>query len=134
MANIDKLRSPDEFDKYISAEILDKDKFSVLPDLVWKHMMHGPCGVLNDKYACMLDGECRFWFPRQFCDATQMGKDLYHVYRRRDDGQVIEVRNAKLDNRWVVPFNPSLVILYNCHINVEICSSIKTVKYLYKYI
>jgi hypothetical protein len=41
---------------------------------------------------------------------------------------------GKLDNRWVVPFNPSLLMLYNCHINVEICSSIKAVKYLYKYI
>jgi hypothetical protein len=63
-----------------------------------------------------------------------MGKDSYPVYRRRDDGQVVEVRNAKLDNRWVVPFNPYLRVLYNCHINVEICSSIKAVKYLYKYI
>jgi hypothetical protein len=63
-----------------------------------------------------------------------MGKDSYLVYRRRDDGQVVEVRNAKLDNRWVVPFNPSLLMLYNCHINVEISSSIKAVKYLYMYI
>jgi hypothetical protein len=61
-----------------------------------------------------------------------MGKDSYPVYRR-DDGQVVEVRNAKLDNRWVIPFNPSLLMLYNCHINIEICSSIKAVKYLYKY-
>jgi hypothetical protein len=63
-----------------------------------------------------------------------MGKDSYPVYRRRDDGQVVEVRNAKLDNRWAIPFNPSLLMLYNCHINIEICSSIKTVKYMYKYI
>jgi hypothetical protein len=63
-----------------------------------------------------------------------MGKDSYPIYRRRDDGQVVEVRNAKLDNRRVVPFNPSLLMLYNCHINIEICSSIKVVKYLYKYI
>jgi hypothetical protein len=35
---------------------------------------------------------------------------------------------------WVVSFNPSLLMLYNCHINVEICSSIKAVKYVYKYI
>jgi hypothetical protein len=34
MANKDKLRSPDEFDKYISAEIPDKDKYLVLHDLV----------------------------------------------------------------------------------------------------
>jgi hypothetical protein len=63
-----------------------------------------------------------------------MGKNSYPVYRRRDDGQDVEVRNSKLDNRWVIPFNPSLLMLYNCHINVEICSSIKTMKYLYKYI
>jgi hypothetical protein len=63
-----------------------------------------------------------------------MGKDLYPVYRRRDDGQVVEVRNSKLDSRWVIPFNPSLLMLYNCHINVEICLSIKAMKYLYKYI
>lgn len=25
-------------------------------------------------------------------------------------------------------------MIYNCHINVEICSSVKAVKYLYKYI
>jgi hypothetical protein len=42
--------------------------------------------------------------------------------------------NSKLDNRWVIPFNSSLLMLYNCHINIEICSSIKVVKYLYKYI
>jgi hypothetical protein len=63
-----------------------------------------------------------------------MGKDSYPVYRRRDDGQVVEVRNAKLDNKWIAPFNPSLLMLYNCHINVEICSSIKAVKCMYKYI
>jgi hypothetical protein len=64
----------------------------------------------------------------------QMSKDSYPVYRMRDDGQVVELRNAKLDNRWVILFNPSLLTLYNCHINVEIYSIIKTVKYLYMYI
>jgi hypothetical protein len=58
MADEDKLRSPNEFDKYISAEISDKDKYLVLHDLVCKHMMHGPCGALNDKCTCMKDGEC----------------------------------------------------------------------------
>jgi hypothetical protein len=48
MTNRDKLRSPDEFNKYISAKIPDKDKYLVLHDLVCKHMMHGPCGALND--------------------------------------------------------------------------------------
>jgi hypothetical protein len=75
MTNRNKLRSPDEFDKYISSEIPDKDKYPVLYDLVCKHMMHGLYGVLNDKCTCLQDGECRFRFPQQFYHATQMGKD-----------------------------------------------------------
>jgi hypothetical protein len=33
-----------------------------------------------------------------------------------------------------VPYNPYLLRLFNCHINVEACGSIKAVKYLFKYI
>ena len=59
--------------------------------------------------------------------------DSCPVYRRREDGQKVKVRKEWLDNRWVVPYNPVLLMRYNCHINVEICCSIKSVKYLYKY-
>ena len=38
---------------------------------------------------------------------------------------------AMIDNRSVVPYNPYLT---RAHINVEECSSLKVVKYLYKYI
>jgi hypothetical protein len=31
-------------------------------------------------------------------------------------------------------YNPYLTMRYQCHINVEVCSSITTVKYLYKYV
>ena len=39
-----------------------------------------------------------------------------------------------LDNRRVVPYNPYLFALFDCHLNVEICSTVKLVKYLYKYV
>ena len=39
-----------------------------------------------------------------------------------------------LDKRSVVPYNPYLSKKYNAHINVEICSSIRSCKYLYKYV
>ncbi|XP_022847592.1 uncharacterized protein LOC111370120 [Olea europaea var. sylvestris] len=39
-----------------------------------------------------------------------------------------------LDNRWVVPYNPYLSAKFDCQINVEVCSSIKALKYLYKYV
>ena len=37
-----KLKSPDDFDKYILAELPDKKKYPELHKLVCKHMMHGP--------------------------------------------------------------------------------------------
>jgi len=105
-----KLKSPDNFDKYISAELPDKKKYPELHKLVCKYMMHGPCGVLNKNYPCMVDGECRFQYPRQFSESTQQGKDSYPIYRRREDGQKVKVRNEWLDNRWVVPYNPILLM------------------------
>ncbi|XP_077242513.1 uncharacterized protein LOC143883027 [Tasmannia lanceolata] len=82
----------------------------------------------------MVDGQCKFHYPRAFCETTKQDGDGYATYRRRCNGQQVYVRNQYLDNRWVVPNNPYLLRCYNCHINVEICLSIKAVKYLYKYI
>ncbi|XP_019225161.1 PREDICTED: uncharacterized protein LOC109206760 [Nicotiana attenuata] len=56
------------------------------------------------------------------------------LYRRRNTGEVVKVREQYLHNSWVVPYNPYLLGKFNCHINVEVCSDIKVVKYLYKYI
>ena len=39
-----------------------------------------------------------------------------------------------IDNSWVVPYNPFLTLRFNCHINVERCTSPKATKYLYKYV
>ena len=40
----------------------------------------------------------------------------------------------KFDNRWIVPYNPYLSLKFDAHINLESCSSVKSVKYLYKYV
>lgn len=33
-----------------------------------------------------------------------------------------------------MPYNPYLLAKFNCHINVEVCTTVKSVKYIYKYI
>ena len=60
--------------------------------------------------------------------------DGYPIYRRRNDGRTVEVRGHVYDNRSVVPYNPYLSKRYNAHINVEVCSSVRAFKYLYKYV
>ncbi|XP_015614420.1 uncharacterized protein [Oryza sativa Japonica Group] len=129
-----KLTSADQYDCIVSAELPDKKKYRELYDMVVKHMMHGPCGPLNGKCQCMRDGKCRNNYPRQFNPTTSQGKDSYPLYRRRNDGKSRVVRGHPLDNRWVVSYNPYLLRMYNCHMNVEVCSSIKAVKYLFKYL
>ncbi len=39
-----------------------------------------------------------------------------------------------IDNRWVVPYSPLLCKTYEADINVEICSSVKSIKYICKYV
>lgn len=38
----------------------------------------------------------------------------------------------QVDNRWVVPHNLWLCTKYDAHINVEVCTSVTAVKYIYK--
>ena len=129
-----KITNPDQYDNIVYAEIPDPKKYPELHKLVLNHMIHGPCGHLRKTSPCMRDGKCRFDYPKMFNETTVQGNDSYPVYRRRDNGCSVKVRNCDMDNRWVAPYNPHLLMRYNCHINVEICSSIKAVKYLFKYI
>ena len=96
-------------------------------------MIHGPCDIAKKAAVCMRGGSCSKQLPKKFT-TTSSTKDGYQLYRRRDDSRTVEVGGIKLDNRWVVPYNPYLLLKYNAHINVEICSTVSAVKYLYKYV
>lgn len=129
-----KILTPDQYDQFINVEIPDPIRYLRLHDKVVKHMMHGPCGPLRINNSCMRDGKCKNRYPRSFYLKTMQSQDSYPIYRRRDEKRQVFVCNATLDNRWVISCNPYLLTRYNYHINVEICSNIKAVKYLYKYI
>nr|KAJ0206579.1 hypothetical protein LSAT_V11C500239490 [Lactuca sativa] len=131
-----KMTNPDDYDKIVCAEIPDPIKYPAMQDLVKNHMIHGPCGSLREKSPCMegVPKKCRFRYPRQFKDKTSQREDSYPLNRRRNNGVEVNIRNLKLDNRWVAPYNPKLLMMFNCHINVEVCSSIKYVKYIFKYV
>ena len=119
------------------AELPDKDIDPELFEIVTSHMIHGPCGEIDRRSVCMKDNKCTKKYPRPLVHETQMGEDSYPTYRRRPGhffekkvkGNIVEI-----DNKWVVPHNKFLLKTFNAHLNVEICSSVKSIKYVCKYI
>jgi hypothetical protein len=47
---------------------------------------------------------------------------------------VYETYEFLINNQWVVPTNYGLSLKFNSHINVESCGTMRTVKYIFKYI
>ncbi|GBM88112.1 hypothetical protein AVEN_87489-1 [Araneus ventricosus] len=128
-----KIRTKDDIDKFVSAELPDPCTDLRLLQIVTKCMVHGPCGTININSPCMRDGQCCKSFPKQFKDDTEENVNGYPIYRRRAT-EPVEVGKYSIDNRWVVPYNPWLLKKFNAHINVEVCASVKSVKYLYIYV
>lgn len=130
-----KLDTTEKIDKVVRAEIPDEKKNPRLFAIVTNNMVHGPCGK-GVNSPCMNGDKCTKNFPKVFQDKTIGGDNIYDgyaIYRRRI-GKEVTVKGRKIDNSWIVPYNPYLSLKYNCHINVEVCASIKCVKYLFKYV
>ena len=128
---------PESIDKVISAEIPDPELDPALHEIVKTTMIHGPCGTLNRNSPCMVNGACSKKYPRPLLKETQTGDDGYPQYRRRsvaDGGFTAKVGGLDLENRWVVPYSPVLSRIFSAHINVELCNSVKSIKYICKYV
>lgn len=130
----DKIRDPTDADSVVCAELPDRNEDPLLYKVVSECMIHGPCGDMNLQAPCMDGNKCSKNFPKEYAPETLMNVDGYPLYRRRNDGKIVRKNDCFLDNRWVVPYNKWLSKKYQAHINVEICSTITSVKYLYKYV
>ncbi|KAG6617010.1 helitron helicase-like protein [Phytophthora cinnamomi] len=87
----------------------------------------------------MKDGKCTKGYPKPLVEVTQGNVNGFPVCRRRRRPPgVLKFKGREYDNatinQWVVPYNPYLSQKYNCHINVEVCTALTAVKYLYKYV
>jgi hypothetical protein len=129
----DKPKTTADYDAIVSAELPDKDTCPLAYSTVVKSMIHGPCGAINPNSPCMKDGQCSKGYPRPLSSKTVITEDGYPSYRRRQ-GSSFMLNDIEVDNKWVVPHNLWLATKYDAHLNVEICSSVSAVKYLYKYI
>ena len=134
MENENKPRDSSIIDRIVSSEMPDSLQCPRLYEMVKNHMMHGSCGILNKKSPCREDGKCTKDFPKEFRNETAPNKDGYPRYRRRDNGIIVKVGKYEIDNRWVVPYNPYLLMKYDAHVDVEVCATVKSIKYLFKYI
>ncbi|CAN6999808.1 unnamed protein product, partial [Brassica rapa subsp. trilocularis] len=130
-----KTPSSEEVDEIISAELPNKEEDPEANNLVTKHMIHGPCGVINPKSPCMENNVCTKKYPRPYNDSTSIDKSGYVLYRRRrNENESVVKSGATLNNTFVVPHNVNLLKKYEAHINVEWCNRTSAVKYLFKYI
>lgn len=130
-----KLLTAEDVDNVVCAFLPDPATERRLFECVTKHMIHGPCGMLNPNSPCMVDNSCSKNYPKEYSDETEYIADSgYPKYRRPDNGPVARVRTLEVSNEFVVPHNPYLLAKYDAHINVEVCSTVKSVQYLYKYI
>lgn len=135
----------ENIDRIISAEIPDKYEAGSLDidpvyNMVTKSMIHGP-NCTKRKLGCSSNGFCKYKYPQKYNSQTVIEEDNYPLYRRRspEEGgnQFIKyINNVKhnVTNADVVPYSPWLIKKYDCHINVEYVHSVKSIKYVFKYI
>ena len=99
---------------------LNTEHQPILHSIVNRHMIHGPWGILKRSASCMLTDSCSKQFLNLFSDSTTTTNDGYPSYWRRDNFHIVLVAGIKLVTRWIVPYNPYLLLKFNAHINVEI--------------
>lgn len=126
-----------DVDELVCAELPDRDANPLLWQTVTSNMIHGPCGDLNPNAPCMVEKDgvkkCSKNFPKRYKENTTMTSNSYPEYRRTE-GPYVEKNGHRLGNCWVVPYNKVLSQHFDAHINVEICASVLSVKYIHKYV
>ncbi|XP_043243545.1 uncharacterized protein LOC122392568 [Amphibalanus amphitrite] len=137
----DRPRTADDVDAVISAELPDptqSDQARRLHAIVVRSMVHRPCNTMRPAPACIINGRCDKGFPKPYAAVTEWRDDSpYPVYRRRAaaDGGHETARDGRLiTSQWVVPHSPYLSLRFDAHVNVEVCCSVQSVKYLFRYI
>jgi len=136
--------TPDKIDDVISAEIPNCNDDPELYQIIISNMAHGPCGTFNHLSPCMKDGKFTKSYPKQFHCETMLDTNGYPLYRGSPESGgligTIRVRrqgnynSQEIDNKWIVPYNKYLLRSINCHCNVELCMSIRSIKYVLKYV
>lgn len=134
MVEPDKIKTPEQVDRVVSAELPYPISKPAFFDIVKRCMLHGPCERRNQGAQCMENNFCKKGYSKPWAETTSIDDDGYLVYCRRDNGLVLTMNGKQLDHKDVIPYNPYLIKIFNGHINVEVCARLRCVKYIHKYI
>lgn len=154
--------APEDFHKYTTAELPHPTEQEDLYKLVTKHMIHLPCdGIDGNSKLCQTSSkQCKSYFPKEYLNVAEYDMYKFPKYLRRppdspdkkghtyeplskfnDKTKRMTFKNihgetnpVTITNKWVVPYNPTLLQTFDAHINVEVVSTNYSVKYLYKYL
>ena len=131
---VNAINTARQVDQIVCAEVPDPAMFPELFCIVKEFQMHSPCD--HDPSAGCRDNDkhqCKRHFPKEMSRETVTLGNKYPKYRRRGRFDC-EAKGRVISDDWVVPYSPFLSLKYRAHINVEIASSIKSFKYVYKYV
>jgi hypothetical protein len=129
-----KMTTARHIDEVVWAEVPCPVQFPKLYEIVSRCHIHDPCED-RPEAACRVksgNGTCFRRFPKALNSVTTIIGDGYPQYRRR--GRFSINRNGEaISDQWVVPYNPMLLEMFNCHVNCEIAANKRCFKYVYKY-
>ena len=125
-----KINTMEQVDAIISAQIPDPAIHPQLHQAVTKYMLHGPCSHQR----CIEYNVCKKRFPKLFTAHTIIKENGYPDYAHPQNNRTIQKCQDVFDNRHIVPHPREILVKFDCHINLEVCGSIKAVKYIHKYI
>ena len=74
-----KIQSPEDVDKFICAELPDREKDPEGYKVVTEMMLHGPCGATNSGAPCMKEGSCKKNFPKKNEEKTFLTRMAMYI-------------------------------------------------------
>lgn len=139
-----------QMDSWVWAQLPDESIANgALRAKVLKFVVHKPCGTHDPNAPCMQTDRagnikrCNKFYPQPFRTSAGVNENTGRAEYRRtnnDDHPTIRQKvdgvwqDVPIGNEWIVPYNPYLLLKYDCHICVDVVTAASCVKYLFKYV
>jgi hypothetical protein len=79
LAPDDKPKTPEYFDRFISAELPNKVTHPLAYKTATAFIVHGPCGERKSKAPCMENDRCTKHYPKEYREVTNSSENGYPI-------------------------------------------------------